>query len=114
MDVASEHTIRHGALRIRNEPCGATHVIALQGELDLDNAQVLDDELRRVELSDAVDIVVDLAQLEFIDSTGLRVLLVAARRSAANGDRLSFRHGGLQVERLLELTEIAGELRFER
>ena len=57
-------------------------IIELVGELDLDGAPRLEEALRAAEAGDAASIVVDLGQLEFIDSTGLRLLVLAADRGA--------------------------------
>jgi anti-anti-sigma factor len=58
------------------------------------------------EASDASRIVIDLRALDFIDSTGLREVLIAGRRSEVNGDRLRARAGKSELRRLLELTAI--------
>ena len=55
----------------------------------------------------------DLSPLTFIDSAGLRVLLVAKRRSDADSDRLRIRPGGPAVMRMLALTGIDAYLDFE-
>jgi anti-anti-sigma factor len=80
--------------------------LRLSGELDLENAATLDAHLRRAEESDADGIVVDLAELEFIDSSGLKSLLVAARRSELDSNRLAIRRGEGQVAKVMELTGI--------
>jgi anti-anti-sigma factor len=48
--------------------------------------------------------VLDIAGVDFIDSTGLRTLLIAARRSHAEGSTLALRHTGTAVRRVLEIT----------
>jgi len=67
------------------EPVGDTIVVHLRGELDLYNA----DELRSA-FSGAIDggatrLVVDLDEVEFIDSTALGVLLEVRARLAPGG-----------------------------
>jgi len=78
--------------------------VAPCGELDLATVDELSrevDSLREVGFS---DIVVDLAGVTFLDSTGLRVLLSYER--AARGGDLRFRltEGPAVVQRLLALT----------
>jgi anti-sigma B factor antagonist len=51
-------------------------------------------------------LVLDLSQLEFIDSTGLEVILRAARRAHDAGRRLIVRRPSRYVRRLLEMTAI--------
>jgi anti-sigma B factor antagonist len=108
-----ERLIEADTLTLRSVRDGSKHVIELVGELDMHNATALSTELTRVEASDAEEILLDLSRLTFIDSSGLRLFLIAARRSHADHNRLRFRSAGYQVERVLALTGIAGVLPFE-
>ena len=60
--------------------------------------------------SDAQLFVVDLRNLEFMDSTGLSVLVRAHQRAEENGRRLGLVNGSQQVQRLLTLTGVAERL----
>jgi anti-anti-sigma factor len=100
-----------GTLSVRSERDGDSHVVALLGELDLAGAPTLEQELLRVEASDAPSIVIDLASLEFIDSTGIRLLVMAADRCSADG-RLTLRRGPTQVHRVFEITDLVSRLPF--
>jgi anti-anti-sigma factor len=83
-------------------------ILALKGELDLTTAPALDDELTRAEATNVPAIVVDLAQLDFIDSSGLRVLL----RHASSDQRVRVTRGSPQVQRILEISGVVDYLRF--
>jgi anti-sigma B factor antagonist len=85
-------------------------VISVSGELDLASSPALEEELERVAKSDATVIVVDLAELEFMDSTGLSVLVRAHQRAQDSGRRLGLVNGSQQVQRLLALTGVADRL----
>jgi anti-anti-sigma factor len=89
--------------RIEVSSSQARSVLTLLGELDLASAPALEQELDEVE--DRGCVVVDMRKLEFIDSTGLRVLIKAHQR-ATETDRkfaiLSPDDG--QVRQLLDLT----------
>jgi anti-sigma B factor antagonist len=54
---------------------GDAVVIAVSGELDLAETPALELELERVEASGATLVIVDLSDLEFIDSSGLIVVV---------------------------------------
>ncbi|MGI8802392.1 MAG: STAS domain-containing protein [Solirubrobacteraceae bacterium] len=82
------------------------------GELDLATAPEFEKALGEVEASDVEAIVVDLDELEFLDSTGLRALLAADARSRANGGRLSLTRGSPPVRRLFELVGAESRLPF--
>ncbi len=100
-----------GSLVLRSERDGDTHVIELLGELDIAGAPSLEEEFLRVEATDAAAIVCDLSGLEFIDSTGIRLLVMAADRSAATG-RFSIIPGSKQVHRVFEITDLVKRLPF--
>ncbi len=84
-------------------------VILLRGELDLATASVVDDELRRAEISQEL-ILLDLRELSFMDSTGLRTVIEADRRVRAQGGSLVILQGSPQVRRLFELAGVANHL----
>ena len=103
-------TRKLGSLALRSEREGVVHVIELIGELDLDGAPRLEEELRNVEAGDAESIVVDLGRLEFIDSTGIRLLVMASERCAEG--RFTLLRGPKQVHRVFEITDLVDRLPF--
>jgi len=56
-------------------------VVRLDGELDLASAPLLESEMERPEVGAAARVVLDLRELQFIDSTGLRTIFTAQARS---------------------------------
>jgi anti-anti-sigma factor len=89
-----------------------TYTIRLGGELDLGNAEQLDEALLEAEASDASRIVLDVDELRFIDSTGLRVILRATRRSEQTGDRLRLTRGTGYVADMFRLTALDRTIPF--
>lgn len=87
-------------------------VLSLVGELDLATVPALSRELHAAE-SFPQRVVVDLSELEFMDSSGLHELLRAHERASQNGHRLSLRRGPPCVQRLFELTNTGHVFRFE-
>ena len=87
-----------------------TTVIAISGELDLASSPALQKELARAESSDATLLIIDLRQLDFMDSTGLSVLVRAHQRADEQGRQLAMVKGPQQVQRLLSLTGVAERL----
>jgi anti-anti-sigma factor len=91
---------------------GDAHVRVL-GELDLSVIGSVDREVQRAEASDAGRIVLDLAELEFLDASGIRLLLHLTERSRSNGERLCItRARSPQVQRVMELTGATDVLPF--
>ena len=101
-----------GLLAIDSRREGDEHVIALEGELDLAHAGELDEELGRVEDTDATSIKVDLSQLTFIDSTGVRLLLMAEARARADSGRLTIVRAPDSVQRVFVICGVDGILPF--
>jgi anti-sigma B factor antagonist len=93
-----------------------TRVITVRGELDLNTAPELEAPLDRVLAEDErPSILIDLSECEFIDSTGIAVIVRAWRRVDENdaGDGA----GGLalcssndQVQRLLKITGVESSI----
>jgi anti-anti-sigma factor len=88
-------------------------VLALSGELDLASAPVLERELREAEATSPSRLVIDLAGLAFMDSTGLQALLRARERANTNGHQLALRRAPHQVQRVFELTKTVDAFTFE-
>jgi anti-sigma B factor antagonist len=110
-EARAERARNLGSLVLRSHRDGDTHIIKLLGELDIAGAPRLEEELLSVEASDAGAIICDLGSLEFIDSTGIRLLVMAADRSASNG-RFTILRGPPQVHRVFEITDLVGRLPF--
>lgn len=107
-----EHTF--GVLTLRSSREGDVHRISLSGELDLASAAAVERELRSVEGGDARRIVIDLSGLEWVDSTGVRLLLSAHARSRAVPDRLVLLRASADVQRVFELCAVDDLLPFAR
>ena len=91
---------------------GRAVVIALRGELDLAGAATLEQELGRLE--DEIDgvVVLDLRGVEFMDSSGLRVIAVSSQRAQALGRRFALVPGSEQVMRVFDITRMRERLDF--
>ena len=98
--------IELGQLTLRSEREGVVHTICPSGELDVATADDVQAELERVEATDASSIVLDLSDLTFMDSTGVRLLVNAEVRSRADSNRLTLLRGRPAVQRVLELTSV--------
>ena len=103
--------IMQGLLTIHSEPQDARFV-PLHGALDLGNAKALEAEFIRIEATSVSRIVLDLSELEFIDSTGLAVILRADTRAKNDGHVLRVLRPDGQVRRIFELTHLNEVLAF--
>jgi anti-sigma B factor antagonist len=85
-------------------------VIGVSGELDLATSPELERELERSTASAAELLIIDLRKLEFMDSTGLSVLVRAHQKTTQSGKQFALVKGPQQVQRLLSLTGVAERL----
>lgn len=88
------------------------YIVSPVGELDMASAWQLERELRRVEASDAEEIVLDLRGVAFIDSTGMQPVLHASARSEMHSKRLKILRGSDQVQRCFEISGLTSRLPF--
>ena len=80
--------------------------LVLEGEIDSYTAPEL---AERLEADRSIE-VVDLAAVTFIDSSGLRALVQAHQARAEAGSTLRLRSPSAAVQRLLEISGLAGYL----
>ncbi len=86
-------------------------LVAVTGDVDLASASVVDDELRRAEQSEAL-VVLDLAEVTFMDSTGLQTVISADQRLRDRGACLRLLRVPPQVSRLFELAGVIDRFRI--
>jgi anti-sigma B factor antagonist len=98
--------------RVEARRDGGAAVIAVIGELDLASGPELEAELDQLSGPDTQLVVIDLRQLDFMDSTGLSILVRAHQRLADEGCEVGLVKGSQQVQRLLDLTGVAERLRL--
>ena len=99
-------------LRIETRTEGAVHVVALAGELDLAGVQMLEAALAAAEGARPEALVIDLRAVEFMDSSGLRSIIVAARRAEEDALRFALVPGKKQVMRVFEITRMDERVEF--
>jgi anti-anti-sigma factor len=92
---------------------GRAATVVLRGELDLPATAALEPELARLADEPGVDeVALDLRELDFMDSSGLRAVLHGARLLGENERRLILLRGPSLVQRVFELTRTTERLEF--
>ena len=86
-------------------------VVSAEGEVDLHTAPQLDELLRSIE---AADVILDLTEAAFVDSTTLNVLIASAKRMQAEGRQFAIAAGNPTVARLFEITGLDRALDVHR
>lgn len=98
-------------LNIEKKVDGSTMEIALSGRLDTTTAPQLE-EVVKAELAGKDSLVFDLAQLEYISSAGLRVLL-SAQKIMNNQGTMVVKNVSEEVNEIFEVTGFSDILTIE-
>ena len=90
-------------VRSERGPDDVCVVRVVGSEVDMSHEEELRAELRRAVASEAPGLVVDLTECEFIDSSGVRALLLSreAQNGGEDGDRLAVAASSDQILRIL-------------
>ena len=99
-------------LEIVTRKQGTTITIELAGEWDLAGAPAARQAIAGAVTGRPECVVLDLSRLAFIDSSGVHATVELARRSIAQNVRLVIIPGPPGVQRVFELTGLAGQLPF--
>ena len=100
-------------LSFQTTVAGDVALVALTGELDVAGASLLEQEIERVLGDhDLKGLVLDLRELDFMDSTGLRLMVLADERARTEDRRLQLVRGKPDVQRVFEITRMTDRLDF--
>jgi len=88
----------------RNSHDQGKAVLTLCGEIDLLVGPVFDDAARSLANCEETDLVFDLSEVTFMDSTGLSVIATTLGRVAPRGGRLLIRGASPSIRRLLQIS----------
>ncbi|AZS72204.1 metal ABC transporter substrate-binding protein [Streptomyces lydicus] len=104
MDRGTVGSASRGRLHVEIRHHGASAVVTVSGELDHHTADLLRESLEGCVDDGYARLVVDCSPLEFMDSTGLNVLLGARLKAEAEGGGVHL--AGMQpvVARVFEIT----------
>jgi len=98
--------------RIEVEPSRDVVRVVPVGELDLATTDTLREEVDRLHQAGFNRLVLDLRQLRFMDSSGLRLVLEIDAGSRSDGWDFSLVRGSEAVQRLFEVTNLTERLDF--
>ena len=85
--------------------------VALKGRLDTTTAPMLEKSLTE-NLNDVTELIIDLANLEYISSAGLRVLLAAQKQMNGKGNMV-VRNVNEEIREVFEMTGFTDILTIE-
>lgn len=117
MGTASEpdraSTRRSDAFGVNAEFDSARMTLAVKGELDLVSAPALEREIEALPWPELAELVFDLAEVTFIDSSGLHVLVRAAQRAAMARVRFSVVNVPEHPQKLFTLVGLTDSLNVQ-
>lgn len=99
-------------MEIRKEKNGNALILHLSGKLAIKESQALD-QVVRTELSGITDLTLDMTEVPYISSAGLRVLIIAQNMMDEVGGTLTITHVSEMVGSVLELTGFSDFMRIE-
>jgi len=85
-------------------------VIRICGEVDMSNVVTVENDITNALTDRPPRVVLDLSELDFIDSSGIAVLLRAAEKT----ERLELRNPSSTVQRIIEATGLTDVLPLEQ
>ena len=102
------------ALEISSEITDEKAIIRIEGEVDVSNASELRDALDTALADGAKEVEADFAEVAYIDSTGIGVLVGAAHRAQESGSVLVVANPQKNVERVFSLRGVDKDLNVRK
>ena len=95
------------------EEIDGKYVATLEGEMDTAAAQEVEKVLKPIYNSAGRDVIIDCTELDYIASSGLRILLSILKRAKATGSKVTLRHVNDDIKNVFKLTGFINIFEFE-
>lgn len=89
-------------------------IITLKGRLDTMTAQQLDDEAKSIDFDEVETVTLNLKDLEYISSSGLRVILALYKNLKSKGGNLKIVNVSNTIMELFSMTGMSDYLDIEQ
>ena len=97
-------------MEITKTPTENGLTIYLTGRLDTITSVKLTEDIDEILAAGKTNLLLDLTRLEYISSAGLRVLLVAHKRTLAQGTKLEITGANETIQEIFKITGFSGIL----
>ena len=87
-------------------------LIKLIGKLDLDGTNSVDKQFMQYCAGENIFVLVDLAQVNFLSSIGIPMLIATAKAIAKRGGRMAFLNPQTNVKSVLDITGVSNIIRI--
>lgn len=95
------------------EEIDGKYVATLEGEMDTAAATEAEKVLKPLYQSNGKDVIIDCTNLEYIASSGLRILLAILKGAKANGSKVTLCGVNDDIKNVFELTGFINIFEFE-
>ena len=95
------------------EEIDGKYVATLEGEMDTAAAQEAEEVLKQLYTSNGKDVVMDCSKLEYIASSGLRILICILKGAKATGSKVILRGVNDDIKNVFKLTGFLPLFEFE-
>ena len=89
------------------------YVATLKGELDTAAAVEVEQVLKPLYKGDGRDVIIECEELEYIASSGLRILLDVLKKTKAKGKRVVLRNLNEEIKNVFKITGFINLFEFE-
>lgn len=100
-------------MKTKLEEINGKYVATLEGEMDTAAAMEAEEVLKPLYNSDGKDVIIDCAKLEYIASSGLRILLSILKGAKAMGSKVTMRNVNDDIKNVFKLTGFINIFEFE-
>lgn len=100
-------------MNVKIEEIDGKYVATLQGEMDTAAALEAEEVLKPLYTSNGKDVIIDCKGLEYIASSGLRIILSILKGAKASGSRVVLRDVNDDIKNVFKLTGFISIFEFE-
>jgi len=100
-------------MKTKIEEIDGKYVATLEGEMDTAAAMEVEETLKPLYQSKGKDVIIDCTNLEYIASSGLRILLSILKDAKAGGSRVVLRNVNEDIKNVFSLTGFINIFEFE-
>lgn len=88
-------------------------VVSLSGELDTAAAVEVEQELQVLDGHEGKDVIIDCTELEYIASSGLRILLSILKKAKASGSKVTLKNVNDDIKNVFRMTGFINLFEFQ-
>lgn len=100
-------------MKTKVEELDGKYIVTLEGEMDTAAALEAEQTLKPLYQSGGRDVIIECGKLEYIASSGLRILLGILKGAKANGSKVTLRNVNEDIRNVFELTGFINIFNFE-